>query len=164
MNTDQLKNVIRATVIAKFQKLGVNKFQEYKILNEVPDLVPILVDLMTTEFSKFVKDIEYVAPKPPTFRVVLENDQYFYLINMKRSWVAEVEGKRYYLLNLSEEERAVIAISRILRYGKKQDEAGVEAGFDTGAELGGGDLGGGEEAGGLASEPEIPGTEEEFEA
>lgn len=163
MNTNQLKNIIRATVVAKFQKLGVNKFQEYKVLNEVPELVPILVDLMTEEFSKFVKDIEYVAPKPPTFRVVLENDQYFYLTDLKRSWVAEIEGKRYYLLNLSEEERAIVAISRILRYGKKQDEAGVEAGFDTGAELGGGDLGG-EETGGLSSEPEIPGTEAEFEA
>ena len=34
-----------------------------------------------------------------------------------RSWIAQVEGKKYYLLNLPEEERATDAIARLLRYG-----------------------------------------------
>ena len=34
-----------------------------------------------------------------------------------RSWVAQVEGKKYYLLNLDEEEFAALAIARILQYG-----------------------------------------------
>ena len=41
----------------------------------------------------------------------------------KRSWIAQVEGKKYYLLNLPEEERAAEAISRILRYGAKEIES-----------------------------------------
>jgi len=167
MDKNQLRKLIRTTVVNKFKKTAANKYQEYKILNEVPELIPILGDLMSADFSKFVKDIDYVAPKPPTFRVVLENDQYFYLSDLKRSWVAEVEGKRYYLLNLSEEERATIAISRILRYAKPESAGELSdtaAAFDTGVDTGGGFDAGGEEAGGIASEPEIPGTEEEFEA
>ena len=156
MNRNQLRKLIRSTVVNRFKSAATNKYQEYKILNEVPELIPILGDLMSEDFSKFVKNIDYVAPKPPTFRVILENDYFFYLTDMKRSWVAEVEGKKYYLLNLSEEERAMAAIARMLRYAKKSVEgtADAEAAFDTGTE----------EAGGIASEPEVPGTEEEFEA
>ena len=48
---------------------------------------------------------------------LLKNDFNFYLIFTKTSWIAQVEGKKYYLLNLPEEERAIEAIARILRYG-----------------------------------------------
>ncbi len=50
---------------------------------------------------------------------------------MGRSWVAQVEGKKYYLLNLPEEQRAAEAIARILRYGAADSDeaaAGVDAG------------------------------------
>jgi hypothetical protein len=35
----------------------------------------------------------------------------------ERSWIGQVEGKKYYLLNLDEEERCALAINRILRVG-----------------------------------------------
>jgi hypothetical protein len=63
----------------------------------------------------------------------------------KRSWIAQVEGKKYYLLNLPEEERAAEAISRILRYGAK-----VEDTTPTDEEL----------AAGVLPPPEAPPTEE----
>jgi hypothetical protein len=84
-----------------------------------------------------------VSPKPASFRVILENDQSFYLTDLVRSWVAEVEGKKYYLLNLAESERAAIAVSRILRYGKPV-AAGEE--FSGGGSDSGGGFGGGGEA------------------
>jgi hypothetical protein len=118
LNKHQLRSLIKKTIVGKLQRQGINKYKEYKVLNHVPDLISILTDLMSPKFDLFVKDIEWVSPKPPTFRVILENDQYFYLSDLARSWVAEVQGKRYYLLNLGEEEMAVSAISRILRYGK----------------------------------------------
>jgi hypothetical protein len=40
-----------------------------------------------------------------------------------RSWVAQIEGKKYYLLNLSEEEAATEAIARVLAYGIKEEPA-----------------------------------------
>ena len=45
------------------------------------------------------------------------------LIFTPRSWIAQVEGKKYYLLNLDEEEYAALAIARILQYGP---ESGAE--------------------------------------
>jgi hypothetical protein len=45
-----------------------------------------------------------------------------------RSWVAQIEGKKYYLLNLSEEESATEAIARVLAYGMTEEktEPGAE--------------------------------------
>jgi hypothetical protein len=74
---------------------------------------------------------------PATFRINLKNDQLFYLIYGKRSFIAQVEGKKYYLLNLPEEQRAAESIARILRYGVKTEEGeeggeGFEPEADTG--------------------------------
>ena len=146
MNKHQLRSIIKKTIVAKLQRQGINKYTEYKVLNHVPDLISILTDLMSPQFNLFVRDIEWVAPKPPTFRVLLENDQFFYLYDLGRSWVAEVEGKKYYLLNLGEEERAMSSVARILRYGKAVNpELGEEFGGASGGSTsgGGGSTGGG---------------------
>lgn len=118
MSAIDLKNFIKSTIRTKLKREASNKYKEYKILNNVPDMIPILIDLMSEDFVLFVNDIYWIAPKPPTFKVILENEQSFYLMDLGRSWVAEVEGKKYYLLNLGEEEMAINAIARILRYGK----------------------------------------------
>jgi hypothetical protein len=95
---------------------------EYDELTKFPELKNIIVDLLTDEFNKFMSSIDWVAPRPTTFRINLKNKQDFYLIYGKRSWIAQIEGKKYYLLNLPEEERAAEAISRILRYGTKLED------------------------------------------
>jgi hypothetical protein len=95
---------------------------EYDELTKFPELKNVIVDLLTSEFDKFMSSIDWVAPRPTTFRINLKNNQEFYLIYGKRSWIAQIEGKKYYLLNLPEEERAAEAISRILRYGAKAED------------------------------------------
>jgi len=95
---------------------------EYDELTKFPELKKVIIDLLTTEFDKFLSSIDWVSPRPTTFRINLKNNQDFYLTFGKRSWVAQVEGKKYYLLNLPEEERAAQAISRILKYGAKNIE------------------------------------------
>lgn len=113
---------------------------EYDELTKFPELKAVIVDLLTSDYGKFLDSIDWVAPKPTTFRINLLNGQMFYLVYNSRSWVAEVEGKKYYLLNLPEEEMASQAISRILRYGAKSEG-------DEGADTGGAeDLGGVEDA------------------
>ena len=102
---------------------------EYDELTKFPELKAVIVDLLTHEFDSFLASIDWVAPRPTTFRINLRNDENFYLIWMQRSWIAQVEGKKYYLLNLPEEENAVQAIAKILRYGSPGD--GAEAGEDT---------------------------------
>jgi len=108
---------------------------EYDELTKFPELKAVIIDLLTHEFDNFLASIDWVAPKPTTFRINLKNDQDFYLIYSKTSWIAQVEGKKYYLLNLPEEERATLAIARILRYGTPEGEA---AETDAGGEAGGG--------------------------
>jgi len=81
-----------------------------------------------------MKEIQWVAPRPTTFRIVLGNDESFLLIYTERSWIAQVEGKKYYLLNLSEEEGAAEAISRLLAYGPpvvKDEEADTEVDMES---------------------------------
>ena len=105
---------------------------QYDELTKFPELKAVIVDLLTQQYDNFVASIDWVAPRPSTFRINLKNDQLFYLIYGKRSWIAQIEGKKYYLLNLPEEQHAAEAIARILRYGIKDEEG--EEGGDMGAE------------------------------
>tara|TARA_B100001778_G_scaffold93743_1_gene76579 strand:+ start:1559 stop:2011 length:453 start_codon:yes stop_codon:yes gene_type:complete len=89
----------------------------YDELTKFPELKDIIVALLTHEFDAFLEGIDWVAPRPSTFRINLLNGQNFLLTYSPRSWIAQVEGKKYYLLNLDEEEFAAQAIARILQYG-----------------------------------------------
>ena len=102
-------------------------------LTKFPELKAIIVDLLTIQFDDFLESIDWVSPRPTTFRINLLNGQNFMLIFTDRSWIAQVEGKKYYLLNLDEEERAAQAISRILAYGKMEssDEESEGGGDDV---------------------------------
>ena len=104
----------------------------YDELTKFPELKDVIVDLLTTQFDEFLESIDWVSPRPTTFRINLLNGQSFILIYTDRSWIAQVEGKKYYLLNLDEEERAAQAISRILSYGtmEKSDEESEDGGDD----------------------------------
>ena len=106
---------------------------QYDELTKFPELKEAILTLLTADFDNFLASIDWVAPRPTTFRINLRNDQEFYLIWMGRSWIAQIEGKKYYLLNLPEEERAVEAIARMLRYGAP-DSGDTDAGIDTGAD------------------------------
>jgi len=104
----------------------------YDELTKFPELKTIIVDLLTIQFDDFLESIDWVSPRPTTFRINLLNGQSFILIYTDRSWIAQVEGKKYYLLNLDEEERAAQAISRILSYGSMEssDEESEDGGGD----------------------------------
>jgi hypothetical protein len=93
--------------------------ERFPVLAKFPTLKETIIKLLTDQYDLFLKDIEWVAPRPTTFRIVLGNDQTFYLIYTDRSWIAKVEGKKYYLLNLNEEQNCIEAIARILSYGAK---------------------------------------------
>ena len=136
MTAAELREKIRLLVptVVGNKKQAEAAAVEYDELTKFPELKAVIVDLLTHEFDSFLASIDWVAPKPTTFRINLKNDQDFYLIYSKRSWIAQVEGKKYYLLNLPEEERATEAIARILRYGVKADTDAVEGGSEGGGE------------------------------
>jgi hypothetical protein len=89
----------------------------FPVLAKFPKLKEVIMDLLTDQYGDFISDIWWVAPRPTTFKIMLANDQHFYLIYTERSWIAQVEGKKFYLASLNEEERAAESIARILRYG-----------------------------------------------
>lgn len=143
MTKQEFKERIRglAFEVIKDRKKSEIASVQYDELTKFPELKEVIVTLLTADFDSFLSSIDWVAPRPTTFRINLKNDQEFYLIWMGRSWIAQIEGKKYYLLNLPEEERAVEAIARMLRYGAP-DSGEAVAGVDTGADV---DAGGEEE-------------------
>ena len=124
MNRDEL--IIKIKSIAKQTLANRKKVEvaavEYDELTKFPELKKVIVDLLTSDFDYFLASIDWVAPRPTTFRVNLKNETNFYLMFTPRSWIAQIEGKKYYLLNLNEEEAAANAISRLLRQGAKIEE------------------------------------------
>ena len=130
--------VTKIKVLAKDVYKGKQKAEaaavEYDELTKFPELKKVLVDLLTPDFDYFLASIDWVAPRPTTFRINLKNGQSFYLIYTPKSWIAQVEGKKYYLLNLNEEETACESISRLLRHGTKKEptdgENAPEPGFE----------------------------------
>jgi hypothetical protein len=132
MTKDELKDKIKALVKQVYstttQKASIDidspsvvslDTTRFPVLVKFPTLKDTIINLLTDQYDLFIKDIEWVAPRPTTFRIVLANDQVFYLIYTDRTWIGKVEGKKYYLLNLSEEQNCVESIARILSYGAK---------------------------------------------
>ena len=137
MTKDELKEKIKVLVKQVYKpdflqaqdKISLDA-PKFPVLEKFPELKQVITDLLTNQYEIFISDIQWVAPKPTTFRIVLGNGETFMLTYSPRSWVAQIEGKKYYLLNLNEEESATEAIARILAYGMQEEktEPGVEGG------------------------------------
>jgi hypothetical protein len=135
MTKDELKEKIKSIVNNIYNPETLTGKEEitldapkFPVLAKFPELKDIIIDLLTDQYEIFVIDIQWVAPRPTTFRIILGNGEPFMLTYTPRSWIAQVEGKKYYLLNLSEEEQAAQAIARMLAYGiaEEKPEAGAE--------------------------------------
>jgi hypothetical protein len=133
MTKDELKEKIKTLVkqVYKPETLSMDTSAEisldapkFPVLQKFPELKDIIIDLLTDQYEIFVTDIQWVAPRPTTFRIILGNGEPFLLTYTPRSWIAQVEGKKYYLLNLSEEEQAAQAIARMLAYGITEEKPG----------------------------------------
>ena len=133
MTVEELKDKIKTLTIKVIQDRKKAEYAaiEFDELTKFPELKEVILNLLTSDFDSFIASIDWVAPRPTTFRINLQNDEEFYLIWMRRSWIVQVEGKKYYLLNLPEEERAAEAIARILRYGPAGGEEEAAADIDT---------------------------------
>ena len=121
MTASELRDRIKLLVKQVYQEKAKSDdaASAYDELVKFPELKAVIVSLLTTDFDKFLESVDWVAPRPSTFRVNLLNGENFVLFYDPRSWIAQVEGKKYYLLNLDEEEMAAKSVSRILTYGGK---------------------------------------------
>lgn len=133
MTKDELKEKIKVLVQQVYtpdtlqaqDKISLDA-PKFPVLEKFPTLKQVIIDLLTDQYEIFVSDIQWVAPKPTTFRIILGNGEPFMLTYTPRSWIAQIEGKKYYLLNLSEEEAATEAIARVLAYGMAEEKPGGE--------------------------------------
>ena len=129
MNTEDFKEKIK-TIIRGVYKVEAPPVEpsatDHYLMQKFPSLREVIVNLLTDQYGDFIEDIEWVAPRPSTFRVILKNGELFYLTYTGKSYIATVEGKKYYLLNIGEDERAAKAIARLLRgskFGKGEEAA-----------------------------------------
>ena len=123
-NTKQeLADFIRGRVRQLLNKTDTKEYQGDPnspmnlMLSRFPELRQTLEKLLTMQFRLFVDDIQWVAPKPTTFKVILPNKQYFNLIWNTEDFLAKVSGMKYDMLTLQERERATKAISELLQFG-----------------------------------------------
>jgi hypothetical protein len=129
----------KSEFIAKIKKLAKKAYAEksdpladpkdiakelspFPVINQFPPLQKIMDNLFDFQFEPFVEDVDWVAPRPTTFRIKLVNGADFYLIYQGKNgeekglFIAQVAGKKYFLESLPEQQQASEAIARLLRY------------------------------------------------
>ena len=109
------------------------------ILQKYPSLDAALADLMTDKYRDYITGVYVIAPKPTTFRILLHNGQEFYLIYGPKTYTAKVSGKKYYLLNLNEEQFAINSIASLLELGMPPGSEGPGEQIDNEADVKGGE-------------------------
>ena len=141
MTKQELRDKIKILAKRAYQdRISVDQAAvEYDELTKFPELKDVIVALLGPQFDLFIASIDWVAPKPTTFRINLKNNENFYLVYTPRTFIAEIEGKKYYLLNLNEQENAENAIARMLRYGAPNISGSQDA-ADFGTGSAGGDF------------------------
>ena len=127
-----MNNLIKEEIgnILREQAEEMNAFEQNPlefILNKYPSLNSTMEELMTSSFRDYITGIFVVAPKPTTFKVLLHNGHFFFLIYNPKGYQAKISGKRYNLINLQEEEYAVKAIASLLMLGMPSNSEGPES-------------------------------------
>jgi len=99
MTKQELRDKIKILAKRVYQdRIAVDKAAvEYDELTKFPELKDVIVSLLGPQFDAFVASIDWVAPKPTTFRINLKNNENFYLVYTPRTFIAEIEGKKILL-------------------------------------------------------------------
>jgi hypothetical protein len=161
---EELKEVILEAYIELLkEEEPVLKTSTQEILGKFPTVKKTLVKLFTSEYDEFVEDVKWTVPKPSTFKVVLKNGQALDLRWTGKGFEATVEGKGYFLNNVTQYQQALDAVGRILRDGpitQGEEPGGEDFAAEPAAAGGGGGEFPGAEAGGAEEVPAEPGADE----
>jgi len=112
------------------------------ILAKFPTLRQAIIKLQTEDFKEFVDTIDWISPRPTSFRVNLKNGQDYILKWTGKTFEAQILGKRYLLSNIADYQQAIDKLAILYRESPMKG-AGEEGGeFDT--DTGGGGGGGGD--------------------
>ena len=128
--------------------IGDEKASEQTVLEDA-------TDQMLSKFPTLKNTIDWVSPKPTTFKINLVNGQDFNLKWTGKNFQAQILGKRYMLGNISDFQQALDKLSKLYQQAPLKG-----AGAEDGAEGGEADFGG---AGGGADFPGEEGGEAAFD-
>ena len=127
-----------------------------KILGKFPTVKAAIIKLQTEDFKEFVESIDWISPRPTSFRVNLKNGQDYILKWTGKTFEAQILGKKYLLSNIAEYQQALDKLAILYKEAPMSGAGGGEpADTDTG---GGGGSGGefpGEEGGAEGGEEDL---------
>lgn len=130
MRRSDLKDLILEAYAEVLSEQGVPTTMD-ELLARFPSLYRTVNDLLTSDYKNFVSAIEWVSPKPSTFRVVLNNQQAFYLKWLGKGFQATIEGKKYYINNVAEFQQALDRLGELLKHSEPKLDSELEG--DPGA-------------------------------
>jgi len=113
------------------------------ILAKFPTVREALIKLQTEDFKEFVESIDWISPRPTSFRVNLKNGQDYILKWTGKTFEAQILGKRYLLSNIADYQQAIDKLAILYRESPMKG-AGEEEGGEFDADTGGGGGGGGD--------------------
>jgi hypothetical protein len=121
------------------------------ILAKFPTVKQALVKLQTEDFKEFVESIDWISPRPTSFRVNLKNGQDYILKWTGKTFEAQILGKRYVLSNIADYQQAIDKLAILYKEAPMKgagEEEGGDFDTDAGGGGGGGDFPGDDAAGG----------------
>ena len=116
------------------------------ILGKFPTVKAAIIKLQTDDFKEFVDSIDWISPRPTSFRVNLKNGQDYILKWTGKTFEAQIMGKRYLLSNIADYQQALDKLAILYREapmkgaGEEPEDASDFGSADTGR----GDFPGGE--------------------
>jgi hypothetical protein len=112
-----------------------------KILGKFPTVKAAIIKLQTEQFKEFVESIDWISPRPSSFRINLKNGQDYILKWNGKTFEAQILGKRYLLSNIAEYQQALDKLAILY---KEAPMSGAGEGEAADTDTGGGGGGGGE--------------------
>jgi len=112
-----------------------------KILGKFPTVKAAIIKLQTEDFKEFVESIDWISPRPTSFRINLKNGQDYILKWTGKTFEAQILGKKYLLSNIAEYQQALDKLAILY---KEAPMSGAGEGEPADTDTGGGGGGGGE--------------------
>lgn len=133
-----------------------------KLMIRFPTLEVAITRLQTEEYKSFVDSIDWISPRPTTFKVNLKNGQDYLLKWLGSGFEAQIMGKRYYVNNIAEYQQALDKLGILYNEApfKNLDEEEPAEPVDTSGGGGGGEFPGDEGGGGAEADAEFDSGEE----
>ena len=109
------------------------------ILGKFPTLKKAIINLQTDQFKEFVTTIDWISPRPSSFRVNLKNGQSYILKWTGKGFEAQILGKRYFIDKIDDYQQALDKLARLYKEGPMGGSGeAATADTDTGGSGGGG--------------------------